>query len=172
MEWRSWSSLSCFIACFYWWIGFRDRLCNFEIERISLYDGSRIFWFSYETIISKINWILSIDVHLLRNVIRNWSDSFQNHKIIWSLTAGCIFFWCEYNKIKLTETSSCYLVKKTNFAWRSSWSWKDQSNWEFIKSYGKKTIKSKFIWANRYDGSSRFWISDISFKLLKRRLWW
>ena len=125
MRKRSWSSLSCFIACFYWWIGFRDRLCNYEIKRISLHYGTRIFWFSHENIILKINWILLIVVCILRNTIRDWCNSFQNQKVIWSLINSCIFFWCKYYKIKLIKTSSCYLIGKTDFAWRSSRSWKD-----------------------------------------------
>lgn len=172
MEWRSWSSLSCFIARLYRWISFRDRLCNIKIKRISLYYGRRIFWFSYENFIQKIDWILSKTINFLRNTRRNWCNSFQNQKINWNLIISWIFFWCKYYKIKLVETSSCYLTGKINITWRSSRSWKDKSYWEFIKSYWEKIIKSKFIRANRYDGPSRFWISNINFKLLKRFFWW
>ena len=116
MRKRSWSSLSCFIACFYWWIGFKDRLCNYEIKRISLYYGTRIFWFSNENIISKVYRILLIVVRFLRNTIKGWCYSFQNQQVISCLIASGIFFLCEYYKIKLIKFSQ-WKTFETKFKW-------------------------------------------------------
>ena len=95
MGWWSWSSLSCFIACFYWWIGFRDRLCNYEIKRISLHYGTRIFWFSHEKIISKINFNLnSIDkifLPILNPTRLQVNNSRSTFIAVFVWTIACVF---------------------------------------------------------------------------------